>query len=94
MNDVAVAYFSFNRRATSELLGWYKNCMHGQNCFVWMSELSNEYFFRIWATYSLKLLQVNAISSLTKYNYYIMYWSQLSLDTSGMDIQSFHDLIQ
>ena len=44
MNDVAVAYVSFNRRATSELLGWYENCMHGQNCFVWMSELSNEYF--------------------------------------------------
>ena len=44
MNDVAVAYVSFNRRATSELLGWYENCMQGQNCFVWMSELSNEYF--------------------------------------------------
>jgi len=94
MNDVAIAYVSFNRRATRELLGWYENCMQSQNCFVWMSKLSNEYIFRIWATYSLKLLQVNATSSLTKYNYYFMYWCHLSLDTLGMDIQSFHDLIQ
>ena len=94
MNDVAVAYVGFNRGATRELLSWYENCMQGQNFFVWKSELSNEYFFRIWATYSLKLLQVNATSSLTKYNYYFMNWCHLSLYTSGMDIQLFHDLIQ
>jgi len=44
VNDVAVAYVSFNRHATRELLGWYENCMRGQNCFVWMSQLMDFFF--------------------------------------------------